>query len=78
MFGISGLYDIRNPVKNTPIPHLQVGSLEDKWFLTHFLEVPGGLEVLHFKFQVSRTTGTLSRTSLSIISRLDPWRTGGS
>ena len=31
------------------------------------------LEVLCFKFQISRMSGTLSRTSLSIISWLDPW-----
>ena len=29
-----------------------------------------------FKFQVSRMSGTPSKTSLSTISRLDPWRTG--
>ena len=48
-FQISGLQDVRKPIKKAPIHHLQVGSLEDRWFLTHFLEVPGGLEVLHFK-----------------------------
>ena len=29
----------------------------------------------YFEFQVSRTSGTLSRTPRSTISRLDPWRT---
>ena len=61
-----------------PIHHLQVGSLKDRWSLMHFLEVPGGLEVLHFKFQVSRMSGSPSRRPLSTISRLDPWRTDGS
>ena len=52
--------------------------MEDCWFLTHLLKVPGGLKVLHFKFQVSRMTGSPSRRPLSTISRLDPWRTDGS
>ena len=29
MFQISALYDVRNPIKDTPVHHLQVGSLED-------------------------------------------------
>ena len=32
-FQISALYDIRNPIKDTPVHHLQVGSLEDMAFL---------------------------------------------
>ena len=44
---------------------------------THFLEVPGGLEVLHFKFQVSKMSESPSRRPLSTISRLDPWRANG-
>jgi len=42
------------------------------------VEVPCGLEVLHFKFQVSRMSGSPSRRPLSTISRLDPWRIDGS
>ena len=77
-FQISGLQDVRKPIKKTPIHHLQVGSFEDRWFLKHFLDVPDGLEVPHFKFQESRMSGTLSRRLLSTISRLNPCRTGGS
>ena len=77
MFQISGLQDVRNPVKNTPIHHLQVGSLEDRWFLTSILELDYALEVSSFKFHVSGMSGTLSRTPLSTISRLDPWRCDG-
>ena len=29
---ILGVSDVRNPVKKTPIHHLQVGSLEDRMF----------------------------------------------
>merc|ERR1711867_420887 len=73
-FQISSLKDVRKSIKKAPIHHLQVGSLEDRWFLTHFLEVPDGLEVLYFKFQVSRMSGSPSRRPLSTISWLDPWR----
>ena len=38
-FQISVVKDVRKPVKKAPIQHLQVGSLEDRWFLTHFLYV---------------------------------------
>ena len=41
MFQISSLYDDRNPIKDTPIHHLQVGSLGDRWFLTHILDIQG-------------------------------------
>ena len=58
-FQISGVKNVRNPVKKAPIHHIQVGSLEDRWFLTHSLEVPCGLEVSHFKFQVCRMSETL-------------------
>ena len=47
-FQISVVKDVR--VKKAPIHHLQVGSLEDRWILMLFLEVPGGLEVSYFKF----------------------------
>ena len=62
-FGISqcgegGGQDVRKVINDNPIHHLQVGSLEDWWFLTHLLEVVSGLEVPHFKFQVSRISGT--------------------
>ena len=36
-----------------PIHHLQVGSLEDRWILTHLLKVYDGLKVPCFHFQVS-------------------------
>ena len=39
MFQISGLYGVSNPIKVTPIHHLQVGSLGDRWFLTHILDI---------------------------------------
>ena len=42
-------------------------------FLMSILVIDYVLEVLCFKFQISRMSGTLSRTSLSIISWLDPW-----
>jgi len=77
-FQISGVKDVRNNVKKASIHYLQVGSLEDRWFLTHFWKVLGGLEVPHFKFQVLRMSGTLSKRPLSTIFRLGPWRTGGS
>ena len=48
-------------IVESPIQHLQVGSLDDKWFLTHFRGVPVGQEVPHFKFQMLRMSGTLSR-----------------
>ena len=41
-------------------------------------KVPVGLEVPHFKFQVLKMSGALSKMPLSTISRLDPWKTGGS
>ena len=46
--------DIRKPIKTTPIHYLQVGSLEDRWFLTHFLEVGDGLVMPCFNFQKSK------------------------
>ena len=52
MFQISGLWDVRNPIKDTPIHHVQVGSLGDRWFLTHILKMDYGLEMLIFKFKV--------------------------
>ena len=48
-FQISGVWDVRKPIKNAPIHHLQVGSMEDRWFITLFLGVPGGQEVANFK-----------------------------
>ena len=32
----------RSPTKETPVLHLLVGSLEDWWFLMHFLELGNG------------------------------------
>ena len=49
-FQILVVKDVRKPVKKAPIHHLQAGSLEDRWILMLFLEVPGGLEVSYFKF----------------------------
>ena len=74
MFQFPGISDVRKTIKKAPILHLQVGSLEDRWFLTHFLLVPDGLEVPCFNFQESLTSGR----PLSSISMLDSWRTGGS
>ena len=34
----------RSPTKETPVLHLLVGSLEDWWFLMHFLELGNGQE----------------------------------
>ena len=62
------------PSGRPTIHHLQVGSLEDMWFLTHFLEVPDGLKVPCFYCEVSSMSGR----PLSTISRLDLWVTGGS
>ena len=45
--------------------------------LMHFLQRVDVLGVPSFKFQVSRMSGTSSKTPLSTISRLDPWRTFG-
>ena len=44
-------------------------------FLTHILQMVYVLVVPSFKFQVSRMSGTSSKTAPSTISRLDPWRT---
>ena len=38
-FKFLAFQEVRKSIKKTPIHHLQVGSLEDMWFLTHFLEV---------------------------------------
>ena len=62
MFQISGLQDVRNPIKDTPIHHLQVGSLGDRWFLTHILEIDYIMVVPSFKSQVSMVSGTQSKT----------------
>ena len=71
-------FQVSSMLGRPPFHHLQVGSMEDRWFLMHFLVVPDDLEVLHFKIQVSRMPGSPSRRPLSTISRLDPWRTEGS
>ena len=71
-FQISVVKDVRKPVKKAPIHHLQVGSLEDRWFLMHFLEVGDGLEMPCFNFQKSRTSGSPSIMLQSTISRFDP------
>ena len=56
------------------------GQCRNSWFnLLNLNLVPGQcdhLEVSCFGFLVSKTLGTLSRTPLSTIYRLDPWRTG--
>ena len=48
----------------------RVGLFENSWFLTHFLNVGCVLEMLHFKFQVSRMSKWSSKTSLASISRV--------
>jgi len=54
----------------TPLSTIsRVGSLEDKWFLMHFLVVDHDLEMPHFKFLVSRMSGRSSKIPLSTISR---------
>ena len=78
MIRVFGLQDVRNPIKDIPIHHLQVGSLGDRWFLMHILEIDYVIVVPCFKFQVCRMSGTPSMTPLSTISRLDLWVTGDS
>ena len=53
------------------------GSLKDRWFLTHFLEVPYCLKVPCIHFQVSSMSGSPSVRPKSTISRLNPWRANG-
>ena len=43
MYQFSGVQYVRKPIRKTLSHHLQVGSLEDCWFLTHILEVGNGL-----------------------------------
>ena len=78
MFQFPGVSEVRKTIKKAPINRLQVCALEDRWLLMHFLEVPEGLEVPCFNFQESLTSGRPSRRPLSSISRLNPWRIGGS
>ena len=53
----------------TPLSSIsRVGSLEDRWFLTNFLDVGYVLEMWGFKFWVSRMSGRSSKTPLSSIS----------
>ena len=55
----------------TPLSSIsRVGSLEDRWFLTNFLDVGYVLEMWGFKFWVSRISGRSSKTPLSSISRV--------
>ena len=44
-----------------------VGSVENKWIPTYFLDVGFVMEMSCFKFQVSRMSGMSSKTPLSII-----------
>ena len=48
----------------TPIHHLQVGSLGDRWVLMHILRIDYVMVVPCFKSQVSRISETPSKTHI--------------
>merc|ERR1712209_372973 len=56
-------------------PSLELDPWRTCWFLMHTVWIVDVLEVSCFKFQLSVTSGTPSKTPLSTISWLDPWRT---
>ena len=56
-FQISGLYIVRKVIKDTLSAISRVRSLEDRWFLIHFLDVIDVLEIICFKFQVCWMSG---------------------
>ena len=75
MIQISALCDIRNTIKD-PISTISwLDPSRTCWFLMHTVWIVDVLEVSCFKFQLSVTSGTPSKTPLSTISWLDPWRT---
>ena len=75
MFQISALCDIRNTI-NDPLSSISwLDPSRTCWFLMHTVWIVDVLEVSCFKFQLSVTSGTPSKTPLSTISWLDPWRT---
>ena len=70
-FQISLRWDIRNPVKKTPVLHLGLGVKNDKWVWKWSGSIGNIKEMLSFKFHEDWTSGTLSSRPLSSILELE-------